>query len=236
MTYAPVFAFMGALALAVGLLARDWVFKLLPLYVGAAYLAVALAYVLHWPGIWLKRTNGRLSWLSWALLAPVHGFARLNLSSFITGCGEAAFHEVVPGLYLGRILREWEGKVMGPIKPHAVLDLTAEFPAPSFFRLAPAYLCLPTLDTAAPTVDQIQTGVEFLTRHLPSGPVYVHCAFGHGRSAVLVIAWLLDVGHQSDVEEATEWLRFQRPGVCLNRDQFQALRAWFKQRKVEPHG
>src|SRR5438046_497691 len=58
-----------------------------------------------------------------------------------------------------------------------------------------------------------------------SQPVYIHCAQGHGRSAIVVAAVLIAKGLASDVESAERLIRERRPSVKLNRRQREFVRA-----------
>jgi protein-tyrosine phosphatase len=87
------------------------------------------------------------------------------------------------------------------------------------FREQEGYYCLPVLDNGCPTQAQLCEGAAWLKENLARGPVYVHCAAGHGRSATVVIAYLLSVGTVRTVEEGFALLRSKRPRVYLNPDQ-----------------
>jgi atypical dual specificity phosphatase len=53
-------------------------------------------------------------------------------------------------------------------------------------------LYLPTVDHFEPTVEDLETAVHFIKKHQGTGNrVYVHCRAGHGRSAAVVLAWLM---------------------------------------------
>lgn len=56
-------------------------------------------------------------------------------------------------------------------------------------------LRLSTVDlSGAPSLEQLQRGVEFLLRHREQGnSVYVHCKAGRSRSATMVAAYLIQV-------------------------------------------
>lgn len=51
----------------------------------------------------------------------------------------------------------------------------------------------------------------------------VHCAQGHGRSAVVVAAWLLLKGRAQDPEEALIQIKAARPGVRLHEEHLALL-------------
>jgi protein-tyrosine phosphatase len=105
-----------------------------------------------------------------------------------------------------------------------VLDLTCEFDENRPMRNGGRYLCLPVLDNTSPTPGQLREAVQWLSEALNAGRVYVHCAAGHGRSATVVIAYLLAVGSVSSVDEGIALLKSHRPGVRLNASQQAVLR------------
>ena len=75
------------------------------------------------------------------------------------------------------------------------------------------YVCLPALDGLAPGAVE---GEEFLGKIEACGvPVYVHCALGHGRLALVAAAVLLRRGVVDDVRAAETHLRERQPGVRL---------------------
>ena len=88
------------------------------------------------------------------------------------------------------------------------------------------YLTLPVLDAEAPTADQLDRAVAWLDGALASGPVLVHCALGHSRSATVVAAWQAGHEAQGDALALEADLRRVRPGVRLTPAQHVALDAW----------
>jgi len=185
------------------------------LSVAWSFLGVSTAYALLRPNLLGKRPNGSfalpslilwlayflLTWLVWFLarLAPRYPHA----------------HQILPELWLGA----WpERATRLPIKTQLIVDLTSEFPR----RVeTPQYLCLPTLDMEAPTLAQLQEGVDAIQN--ATGPVYVHCAAGHGRSATVVAAVLLARNIAATPEEAEAFLQRIRPGVKLTPPQRRLL-------------
>lgn len=76
---------------------------------------------------------------------------------------------------------------------------------------------MPTLDTAAPEYAAFAEAARWAAAH--AGPVYVHCAAGHGRSAALAAGILVLRGAASTVDEAEALLQKARPLVYLHRAQ-----------------
>ena len=74
------------------------------------------------------------------------------------------------------------------------------------------YLQLPTDDNGAPALQDIKTGVEFITEELErGGRVYIHCWEGIGRSATMAAAYYVSLGETP--EEAWQHIRKVRPFI-----------------------
>jgi protein-tyrosine phosphatase len=124
---------------------------------------------------------------------------------------EPCWHRIAPGLYLGRRPRPNEL----PDDCGAVVDLTAEFPVPpGLLRADCAYRCLPTLNRFVPSADAFASLIQELLAL--DAPIYVYCAAGRGRSAMLVAALLLLRGQVASLEAAELQLRAVRRGVYLH--------------------
>jgi protein-tyrosine phosphatase len=182
-------------------------------WLGASLLVVGGAYLGPGPRVLGKRADGTLAWAPVLLLLPYFLLAwtvwhvRRGLSR------ERCFHEVAPGLLLGR--RPFAHEL--PAEVALVVDLTSEFPEPPAVRTRARYLCHPVLDTCAPDEEGLVSVVRTVLAE--PGAVYVHCAQGHGRSSTLVAAVLLAQGHHEDVPGAEHHLRRARPGVRLHPEQ-----------------
>lgn len=91
------------------------------------------------------------------------------------------------------------------------------------------YLWLPTPDHQAPTPEQLQAGVALIQTLVTQGKrVYVHCKNGHGRSPLLVAAYLVSTG--KTVQEAWALVQAKRPEAHLQPVQLEAIQT-FAERK-----
>ena len=164
--------------------------------------------------------NGTRVSLSWLPFGP---YFLLNAAAFhayrLLARGPA-YAEVVPNLILARRLSPRETVAVGCV---AVLDLAAEFAATRWSHSI-AYLSLPLLDATAPTPTQLQTALDWIATHITRGPVVVHCALGHDRSACVAAAYLSMSRAVVTPGEPERRLRELRPGVRLNPTQRRALR------------
>lgn len=82
-------------------------------------------------------------------------------------------------------------------------------------------------DSYAPTSEQIQEGIEFIDEHIDKG-VFVHCMAGRGRSALMVICYLISKKIFQDFNSAYHFVKEKRPNVHLNACQREAVNNFFK--------
>jgi hypothetical protein len=200
-----------------------WPLRIAMVWLSISLLVVGMAYLWQGPCVFLKTRQGSLHPASFLWLWPFYLLNELIFNSYRRLSGEPAYAEVLPGLYLGRRLWRREIRALGRCD---VLDLTCEMSENRSMRKSGRYLCLPVLDNGCPTLEQLCEGVAWLTERLPRGPVYVHCAAGHGRSATMVIAYLLSQYVVGSVEEGIAFLKARRPGVRLNTCQRAILEAF----------
>src|SRR5262245_23160471 len=74
-------------------------------------------------------------------------------------------------------------------------------------------LCLPTLDYHPPSESDIRRGIRFMLDHAAAGrKIYVHCKAGRGRSATLVLCYLM-AAHGWTATQAYGRLKSARPHV-----------------------
>lgn len=216
---AAAFAVVGAgaaLAATTGGLALAWAWP------AAVAARVSLAYARGEGAVFGKRADGGFGTARRLAFAPYHGVAWLVWRA-LAASGEHPHDEIAPGLRLGRLPRPREL----PADTTLLVDLTAEFPRPAT-GAGVEYVALPTLDGAAPAPEAFARLVERVARH--PGPVYVHCAAGHGRSAAVVAAVLVARGLAADPDAAAALLRARRPLVRMSRPQRALLAAWARSR------
>ncbi|MFP2956777.1 tyrosine-protein phosphatase [Myxococcus sp. 1LA] len=215
MTYAFVFA-MGAALLA--FLAQTlqgpglWL-----LWPAVSFALVAVTYAGAGPKLLGKLPNGRMQPIAVLALLPYllltwgtwHLVRRLSR--------ERPYDRVVPGVVVGRRLLPGEL----PAGVAAVLDLTAEFIEPGGIRGACRYVSLPILDASTLPAGKVAPVLRELAA-LP-GPIYVHCAQGHGRTGMIAAALLVARGDAPDGQQALPLIQSVRPAVRLSAAQQHAL-------------
>jgi protein-tyrosine phosphatase/1-acyl-sn-glycerol-3-phosphate acyltransferase/membrane-associated phospholipid phosphatase len=172
---------------------------------------VSTGYLWVGPRVYGKRA-GRVSLSARMLLWPCLAGQRLSLRYYRRLC--RPYDVVAPGVWIGRQLDEHEAATAVSRGVTAVLDLTAEFDAPSAFKDI-RYKNLPILDLTSPSSDALATAVQFIASESQRGIVYVHCKIGYSRSVAVVAAWLLASHLARDAAEAIATIRRVRPQVVV---------------------
>jgi hypothetical protein len=201
----------------------------LSVFSAISFLLLAIAYLGAGPGLLMKQRNGRLRLLSWLLFGPYLLLSTFSFWIYRIGSKERPYVQVIQGLYFGRRLTNAEVSSAKAVGWTAVLDLACEFSEVSGLRNVARYYSLPILDATAPGLAHLRQAVGFLADTVPSGRVYVHCALGHGRSATIVMAYLLAVGEVADIRSGLARLRSLRPQVKLHRAQIDLLRSFTRE-------
>lgn len=194
----------GASALAVLAFVLGGIYLWL-LWPAVSLLIVGLNYLFFGVQGFQKQADGRLSPGAWGLLAPYLLGAWINSRVWTRNAPDPV--HVLDNVWLGRIpARKSLGNVDG------LLDLCAELPANVSGK---PYINLSVLDLTAPSKQTCQAaaqGIEELRLH---GAVLVYCALGYSRSATAIVAWLLETGRSTTLEQALACVRRANPNVVL---------------------
>ena len=184
------------------------------LWVSVSLSVVAFAYLTGNAAAFQKQADGRLSAAATILLLPYLAGVRLNMAHWLSGKAKTA--QVRDGV--------WIGSVSGISDDlPAVLDICAEYPRP---RYRGAYRTLPLLDMVAPSEnDLVQAALLLETLRRQHGKVLTCCALGYGRSAAVVLTWLLVYGGCRDLAQATAELKQARPQMVLPPETAKAVEA-----------
>jgi protein-tyrosine phosphatase len=183
------------------------------LWPALSLLAVGVGYVWSTPWMLGKQSDGTLAWYSALLLMPYFGAAEFAWYLVRVLGGEEPWHEVSRGLFLGRRVQHWEL----PARIGLVLDMTAEFVEPIEIRTGRKYVCVPTFDASAPRAEALADAIADIVPY--RGNIYVHCAAGHGRSAMAMAVLMVARGVAKDLEEAIAMMCAARTRVNLRTTQ-----------------
>lgn len=207
-----VLPWIAAALIGLAIWTRVWIL----LWPAGVLLAVAIVYLARAPRALGKRTDGTIAWWGWILWAPLFVYMRLLHEAARTLTDEPVATEVAPGVWVGRRPRRHEL----PPGIAMIVDLCAELAAAPGIATGRGYLSIPALDATSPTPAEMARAVDALLA--ANGPVYVHCAFGHGRSATLAAALLIRRG-DATLDDVERQLRARRPRIGLNDHQRRAL-------------
>uniref|UniRef100_A0A1D1YMN6 Uncharacterized protein ynbD n=1 Tax=Anthurium amnicola TaxID=1678845 RepID=A0A1D1YMN6_9ARAE len=191
----------------------------------AFLVAVASHPAVNLPLLLGKSSDGSFPLWSMLLFGPYLAFIRIFVFLRRLKSGEPAYSEVAEGLYVGG----WPSSLdhLPPGEP-AVIDCTCELPRSSALSRN-AYLCVATWDTRAPQPLDIESAVRWACRkRAQNKPIYIHCAFGHGRSVCVMCALLVALGIAEDWKAAEKIIRERRPCIQMNALHRKHLEEWSK--------
>lgn len=200
------------------------VLSALPSFLGGAWLwmlwisvslsIVAFAYLTDNAAVFQKQADGKLSAAATVLLLPYLAGVRLNMAYWLRGKAKTA--RVRDDVLIGSV------SAISDDLP-AVLDVCAEYPRP---RYRGAYRVLPLLDMVAPSENDLMQAASLLEAlRRQHGKVLTCCALGYGRSAAVVLTWLLVYGGCRDLAQATAELKQTRPQMVLSPETARAVEA-----------
>ena len=184
------------------------------LWVSVSLSVVAFAYLTGNAAVFQKQADGRLSAAATVLLLPYLVGVRLNMVYWLRGKAKTA--RVRDDVLIGSVSAISDGLP-------AVLDVCAEYPRP---RYRGTYRVLPLLDMVAPSENDLVQAASLLeTLRRQHGKVLTCCALGYGRSAAVVLTWLLVYGGCRDLAQATAELKQARPQMMLPPETAKAVKA-----------
>ena len=184
------------------------------LWVSVSLSVVAFAYLTGNAAVFQKQADGRLSAAATILLLPYLAGVRLNMAYWLRGKAKTA--RVRDDVLIGSVSAISDGLP-------AVLDVCAEYPRP---RYRGAYRVLPLLDMVAPSENDLVQAASLLEAlRRQHGKVLTCCALGYGRSAAVVLTWLLVYGGCRDLAQATAELKQARPQMVLPPETAKAIEA-----------
>uniref|UniRef100_A0A2P2N1R9 Uncharacterized protein LOC105125455 n=1 Tax=Rhizophora mucronata TaxID=61149 RepID=A0A2P2N1R9_RHIMU len=199
------------------------------LYASVVSLLISMAShpYINLPMLLGKNPDGSFPIWSLVLFSPYLYFVRIFSSLRRLTAGEEPYTEVLDGVYVGG----WPYSLdkLPPGNP-AIIDCTCEFPRRSEFK-GHSYLCVPTWDTRAPQPGEIESAVKWACRkRAQNKPVFIHCAYGHGRSVAVMCALLVALGVVEDWKQAEKYIEERRPYIRMNSLHCRSLEEWSKHR------
>ena len=130
--------------------------------------------------------------------------------------------QITPRLYVGGQHRRRGWGRMRRWGVTAVVNMRIEYDDVQAGVASDRHLHLPVEDDAAPTLEQLRSGSEFIAQEIErGGVVYVHCGSGIGRAPTMAAAYLITTGLTAD--EALARIRAKRPFIRPTRPQLEQL-------------
>ncbi len=202
-------------------------FGLLLLWPALNFSLLGLAYSLKNHALLGKKSDGTIALAQGFLFGPylLLTWGVFHVSRLVTR--ETFADEVIPGLWVGR--RPFVKEL--PIGAKIIVDMTAEFPVEPAIRKQLPFVCVPVLDGAAPSAKALD---DLVTHLRDKEGIFLHCAAGHGRSATIATALLLERGLATTIDDAEALLRVKRPGIRLNPLQRDVLQRWLATKHAAP--
>lgn len=231
-------AVLFAVDLATWLMAWMWLDLSLVVSGLAAWSALSLLVVcaLYLGAAWGVRTGPYLKGERWPVLQPLLlPFRAVSVVIYALARRfrrEEVVCEVMPRVFLGPRLFDREREKLDAQGVTVVFDLTSELLTSRAYSSAPfTREAHALLDRTFPSDADLDALVDRVLAHLRAGRgVFIHCAFGRGRSALLACAVVIASGHASSSEASIAKVKSARPSVSIRRDGVEVLRRFAARR------
>lgn len=184
------------------------------------YAAVAFG---HNPGAVLK---GAKHWWLQPVFFPFRVVSWLVFAATRKTRREEVLCEVIPGVFLGPRLFPGERALLDAKGIRYIVDVTSEMPTAKVFSEAPfERYAAPLLDRVVVPDDELDRAVAWVLDKRARGErVFIHCAFGRGRSAQVACAAVIATGEAKTAEESLAIVLRARPSVRLRPEAMDGLR------------
>jgi hypothetical protein len=205
-----------------------WLIVSVEAYLAVCFMGLAIIYALRAAGEPVEDISRQPGWSLVIRMTLLPYFAIGGLALYLARAfdREGLLNCVAPGLFIGRLPFPFERGQLRAAGIKAVLNLCWEFPRGSRLdgETDPEAVHLPILDGSAPTDWQFREAVEWVGRWRAQGrSILIHCAQGHGRTATIAAAVLVQLGLAADLEQALAAIRAVRPLARPSRPQKAAL-------------
>ncbi len=218
MLYGIIFELFALVLCALAISQGGWAW--LALWPSASCLLVGVAYYINRPAVFGKRIDGTVRTANSIVLLPFLLYLRGIWNLLRKFSREDQFNQLLDKVIIGRrpLAREVAENVT------VILDLTCEFSASLPQRQSLRYANFPILDAAAPANDDLPRLLILLESIPVNDLLYIHCANGHGRTALVASILLLIRGAAPDWQSAYQLAKQCRPECRLSSCQRKALK------------
>lgn len=171
---------------------------LILLWLGVSLVIIALGYRNLGPVVFQKHSNGSFTFAAKTLHLPYRTISRIVRYVFFTSY--KAPQKISENLYLGAY------SMHNQISCNAIFDVCSEYERVNYTVLH--YVNYPLIDLVEPTVEELHIGVKQLDALMQENKtVFIHCALGMSRSAILVMAWLIYSKKAASAAEAIQYFK-----------------------------
>lgn len=232
-----IYYFLGAiLALCLGIVSPSFYFTILFIWISAALVAVAMAYLLQKPKMFRKSHQGRLPLISKMLFYPYFFGAQVYNGYARKRDTVPAIQQINDNLFLACRLFPSDLMHLKKMGVSAIIDATAEFDAlhVSVDSSEISYLNVPILDHQWPQAMEVKAAIYWIENQIRRDKkVVVHCALGRGRSVLLLAAYLLSKSPDKNPDEILQGIAQTRPTANLNQHQYHALVTMYENQELQ---
>jgi hypothetical protein len=113
-----------------------------------------------------------------------------------------------------------------PNEIEVVIDLTSEFNEDSNILKNRKYILFPILDGSIPDIDDFYLFIKEISKIQSN--IYIHCAEGHGRTALVGIVLYLIKNKKCSFEDGLTFIKSKRDNIRLNNTQEEFLKEFIK--------
>lgn len=223
------------LAMFLAILFRTSLFTILFGWIALSFLCVSLAYFANNPSIFRKKMDGRIPFFAKLFFIPFLVIIHIYNKIARDFDGVPSIQCVGENLFIGDKLTPSDVAILADKNIKAVLDVTAEFESLDWTLANEtiSYHNIPILDHSTPREKELSQAIIWIkNQQLHKGPVLIHCALGRGRSALIVIAYLLSQSTHKKISTVLNELRKTRSTVNLNKRQMKLLERSIQEKQL----
>jgi protein-tyrosine phosphatase len=148
-----------------------------------------------------------------------------------TGIPFEKYSQITPQIYVGSQIRKFGKQKLELWGINSSVNMRIEFDDVAHNVALVNHCHLPTDDGYAPTLAQMQTGVNFIHQKVTAGSkVYIHCRSGIGRAPTMAIAYFVSQGYT--LSDAVKLIEKSRPFIQVTQHQIEQLMLFEEKQKT----
>ena len=196
---------------------------LMLLWIGTSLLIIGLGYRNLGPVVFQKQDTGSFSFAGRITHLPYRTISRVIRHFFFSSYSKP--QQITERLYLGGY------SMHNQVPCDAIFDVCSEYERTNYSM--PYYVHYPLIDLVAPTADELRRGVEKLDALLQDNKtVFIHCALGMSRSAILVMAWMIFTKKVHSGAEALQYFKDNNFKSTISEKHLRVLQSYIEQQFI----